>query len=193
MGRLQKLLATALVVAGCASLVTLGVFGLFSATTQNAGNEISTGTVALADNDAGSAMFNVTGAKPGDSWQRCIRVTYNGTLPAQVHFYTQANPGALASYMNMKIHTGTQASPVFPSCTGFNADPGSDLYDGVAASSFVGSFDNGLPIASANGLTWQPGDSVIIRFWLTLDPATPDATQGSSTGPVTVVWEARNA
>ena len=117
MGRLQKLLTTALVLAACASFVAVGVFGLFSATTQNAGNEISTGTVTLADNDAGSAMFNVTGAKPGDSWQRCIRVTYNGTIPAQVHFYTQANPGALASYMNMKIHTGTQTGSVFPAAT----------------------------------------------------------------------------
>jgi hypothetical protein len=193
MRRLEKLLLTALVVAGLGSMTALGVFGAFSATTQNAGNEISTGTVTLADNDAGSAMFNVTNAKPGDAWSRCIRISYNGTLPAQVHFYTQASPGALASYMNMKIHSGTQTGSTFPSCTGFNADPGADIYDGVAASSFVGSFDNGLPISSTSGSNWQPGDSVVLRFILTLDPSTPDSTQGASTGPVTVVWEARNS
>ena len=53
---------------------------MFSATTQNAGNEISTGTVAISDNDAGSALYNITGAKPGDTVSRCIRTTYTGSL-----------------------------------------------------------------------------------------------------------------
>ncbi len=96
-----------------------GVFGLFSATTQNAGNEISTGTVALSDNDNGSAMFNVQNAKPGDSWTRCIKISYSGTLAADVRHYIQATPTLVGQYMTVKIETGTQAASTFPDCTGF--------------------------------------------------------------------------
>ena len=83
MKRRHKLLASALVVGVLGTVAAGGVFGLFSATTQNAGNEISTGSVALSDNDNGSAMFNITNAKPGDSWTRCIKVTYAGSLPGR--------------------------------------------------------------------------------------------------------------
>jgi hypothetical protein len=40
-----KIATSALVVGALGSLLTLGVYGLFTATTQNAGNEISSGTV----------------------------------------------------------------------------------------------------------------------------------------------------
>ncbi|MGE0507267.1 MAG: hypothetical protein AB7P38_17945, partial [Solirubrobacterales bacterium] len=62
MSKLQKILASTVVVGVLGSLDALGVFGAFSATTQNAGNEISAGTVDLSDNDAGTAMFNNTNA-----------------------------------------------------------------------------------------------------------------------------------
>ena len=75
----QKVLLSTLVVGVLCGLTTLGVFGLFSATTQNAGNEISTGTVAISDNDLGSALYNVTGAMPGDSVSKCIKTTYTGS------------------------------------------------------------------------------------------------------------------
>ena len=80
MKKSQKALASVLVVGLLGGVVALGVFGLFSATTQNSGNEISAGTIAISDNDAGSAMFNITNAKPGDTWTRCIKVSYNGSL-----------------------------------------------------------------------------------------------------------------
>jgi len=49
MRKRNKLLLSALVIGALGSVAALGVFGVFSATTQNAGNEISTGTVALTD------------------------------------------------------------------------------------------------------------------------------------------------
>ena len=65
MKRRHKLLASALVVGVLGTVAAGGVFGLFSATTQNAGNEISTGIVALSDNDNGSAMFNIQQRQAG--------------------------------------------------------------------------------------------------------------------------------
>src|SRR6478672_4209335 len=110
----KKVLSSALVVAALGSITALGVFGLFSATTQNSGNEISSGSVALSDNDAGSAQFNLTGAKPGDTWTRCIKVTYSGSLPADVHRYVSGGAGPLAPYLHLTQSQGTQAGAVFP-------------------------------------------------------------------------------
>jgi hypothetical protein len=190
MRRRNKLLASALVVGVLGTVAAGGVFGLFSATTQNAGNELSTGTVSLTDNDGGSAQFNISNAKPGDSWTRCIKVTYSGTLPADVHHYTQASPNVVGPYLNLKFEEGTQATSVFPDCTGFTS--ATTLYNGGAAVYPGKNFATGAVTAPFGQSFWQPGDSVVFRTTMTLSAAAPDSVQGSSGGNVTVVWEARN-
>jgi hypothetical protein len=192
MRKSQKLLLSTVVVGAMGSLVALGVFGLFSATTQNSGNEINSGTVVLGDNDAGSSLFNITGAKPGDSWTRCIKVTYNGSLPAQVHLYMQNTTGPLAKYLNLVMTQGTAANPTFPSCTGFTPDATGVIFEGPAYSPESGSWELGLPVSPVGGPDWHPGDSLVFKFAMTLDPATPDAQQNSALGNTTIVWEARN-
>jgi hypothetical protein len=193
MKKRDKLLLSALVIGALGTVAALGVFGAFSATTQNAGNEISTGTVALSDNDAGSALFNVTGASPGESWSRCIKVTYNGSLSAGVHTYLQNTTGALAPYLSLRMTQGTQASSTFPGCSGFAPDSTGIIYSGPVESPVPGSWDAGLPINPAGKSSWDQGDSLVIKFDLTLDSATPNSLQSSSLGSTTVVWEARNA
>jgi hypothetical protein len=195
MKRRHKLLASALVVGVLGTVAAGGVFGLFSATTQNAGNEISTGIVALSDNDGGSAMFNVTNAKPGDSWTRCIKVTYGGTLPADVHLYLKNTTGLLGSYLTMTMHQGTQAASTFPDCTGFTPDGGAAaglVYAGAATTTTDGTYEAGLPLVPLGQTAWSTGTTQVYKFAMTLDPATPDAMQGATTGSMTVVWEARN-
>ena len=56
----------------------------FRAETSNGTNNWASGTVAISDDDTGSAMFNVSGLKPGDTGTRCIAVTYEGALAAAV-------------------------------------------------------------------------------------------------------------
>lgn len=199
MNRRQKLLASALVVGVLGTVAAGGVFGLFSATTQNAGNEISTGSVALSDNDNGSAMFNISNAKPGDTWTRCIRVTYGGSLDADVRLYLRDGAGPLGRHLSMRMRQGTQASSTFPSCTGFTPD-GSAGGTGIAFAGPVvsdppsppGTFENGLPLVPFGQTAWNSGTSQVYEFEMTLAADTPDAMQGSSTGSLTVVWEARN-
>ena len=190
MKRRTKLLASILVVGVLGTVAAGGVFGVFSATTQNAGNEISTGTVALTDNDNGSAMFNVTNAKPGDTWTRCIKVTYGGTLPADVRQYINAGPTLVGQYLNVKIETGAQATSTFPDCTGFVT--ATTNYDGPVASYTAFDFASGTSQPPVGKAFWDPGDSVVVRTTLALSASTPDAAQGTSAGNVTVVWEARN-
>jgi hypothetical protein len=195
MSNTRKLLLSAVAVGVLGSFVALGVFGLFSATTQNSGNEISSGTVVLADNDAGSSMFNVTDAKPGESWTRCIKVSYTGSLPAAVRLYMQNTTGALADYLHLTLTQGTAPGVTFPNCTGFTPDATGVIFDGTVFSNVVGNWENGLPVypAANSGGNWNPGDSLVFKFQMTLDPATPDTHQNSSLGNTTVVWEARNS
>jgi hypothetical protein len=191
----NKLLTSALVVAVLGSVTALGVFGLFSATTQNSGNEISSGTVTLTDNDAGSAEFNITGAKPGDSWTRCIKINYNGSLPSVVHIYTVGGAGPLAPYLTLKLSQGTQTEPTFPSCTGFVADAtngSGTLFEGPAFGAIGNSYETGAPVVPFGQTVWNSGSSLVFKSTLTLSPGAPDLAQGNTTGVFTIFAEARN-
>lgn len=191
----NKLLTSALVAGILGSVVALGVFGLFSATTQNSGNEISSGTVALSDNDAGSAQLNITGAKPGDSWTRCIKVTYNGSLPADVHSYVQGGTGPLSPYLHLILSQGTESNAVFPSCIGFvpDATNGTGVtYNGPALGAPAGSYETGSNVVPFGQVAWETGNSLVFKSVVTLDPAAPDLAQGNTSGVYSIVWEARN-
>jgi Camelysin metallo-endopeptidase len=192
MNKSQKALASVLVVGLLGGVVALGVFGLFSATTQNSGNEISAGTIAITDNDAGSAMFNITNAKPGDVWTRCIKVTYNGSLPADVKLYELGGGGPLSPYLTLKLEQGTQAESTFPSCTGFTPDATGTIYQGPAFGSIGNSYETGAPVVPAGKTVWNSGESLVFRATITFDAAAPELAQGSTTGAFTIVAEARN-
>ena len=180
--------------AGAAGLVGLGTYSAFSATTANSGNNITAGTVVLGDNDSGSAMYNVTNAKPGDSVQQCIKVNYTGSLASTVKLYTTSSIGALGPYIDVQIRTGS-GSPTFPGCTGFTPDA-SDIYSGTLANfgTTYNSYANGLLDAGpGNNTSWVNGDSVVYRFTLTLQASAPDAAQGTTTGSHAFTFEARNS
>jgi hypothetical protein len=189
-----KVLLTALCVGAFGSLAAMGVFGAFSATTTNAGNTITAGSVAIADNDAGAAMYSLTNAKPGESVSKCIKVTYTGSLDADVHIYTTSTIGSLGQYVDLAITPGSQASPTFPSCTGFTPDSGGALYTGTLANFATtrNSYANGLVDYPGTGTKWAAGESVVYQVTATLQSSAPEAAQGATTGAHTFTWEARN-
>lgn len=57
--------------------------------------------MVVGDNDAGAAMYSLTAAKPGDSISKCIKVTYTGSLDADVHIYTPSTIGSLGQYVDL--------------------------------------------------------------------------------------------
>jgi hypothetical protein len=189
-----KVLLTALCVGALGSLAAMGVFGAFSSTTTNAGNTITAGTVAIADNDAGAAMYSVTNAKPGESVSKCIKVTYTGSLDADVHIYTSSTIGALGQYVDLTITPGSQTTPTFPSCTGFVADSGGALYTGTLANfaTTKNSYANGVVDYPGTGTKWAANESVVYQVTATLQSSAPEAAQGATTGAHTFTWEARN-
>jgi hypothetical protein len=194
MRKREKVFLSVLVIAALGSLTALGVFGLFTATTQNSGNEISTGTVALTDNDSGSALYNVTGAKPGDTFTKCIKTTYNGSIGSDVHLYTTSTAGPLAQYIDLVITQGTQSTSTFPDCTGFTADATGAIYSGTLSNfeSTKNNYANGITTDPAGVTTWTTGTSLVFKIQATLQSGTPDSGQGASSGAHTFIWEARN-
>jgi hypothetical protein len=189
-----KVLLTALCVGALGSLAAMGVFGAFSATTSNAGNTITAGTVAIADNDAGAAMYSIANAKPGESVSKCIKVTYTGSLDADVRIYTTSTIGALGQYVDLTITPGTQTTPSFPSCTGFTADAGGALYTGTLQNfgSTKNSYANGVVDYPGTGTKWTTNEAVVYQVTATLQSSAPESAQGATTGSHTFTWEARN-
>ncbi len=185
---------SALVVGVLGSFVALGVYGLFTATTQNAGNEIGSGTVELTDNDSGSALYNVTGMRPGDAVTRCIKTTYMGSLPAAVRLYSPGTPGPLAQYIDLTIAQGAQASSTFPSCTGFTPDPSGTIFTGTLQSfeQARSSYATGLATTPVGKTGFSTGEALVYRVVATLQASAPDSSQGWSSGVHSFVWEARN-
>lgn len=190
-----KVLMSVLCVGALGGLATMGVFGAFTSTTTNAGNQITAGTVALADNDAGAALYSVSAATPGDSVSKCIKVTYTGSVNADVHIYTGSSIGSLGQYVDLTITPGTQSSPSFPNCTGFVADSGGAIYNGTLANfgSTKNSYANGIVDNPGTSATkWVANDSVVYQITATLQGSAPDLAQGLTTGAHTFTWEARN-
>lgn len=159
----------------------------FSDTTANDSNSLSAAGVVLDDDDSGTAMFSVSGMKPGDSQVKCIQVTYNGTIttgaPVQLYRSAAQTGTGLEAYLNATIEVGTGGSS--SSCAGF---AGSSIYSGT-----LGDFlDNRTSYATALSTTWTPtgsGQSRTFRVTLALQDDNAAQTKTVNFG---FTWEARS-
>jgi predicted ribosomally synthesized peptide with SipW-like signal peptide len=185
-----RILRTLVVLAAVSGLGTMGAYSAFTSQANNPNNRVSAGTVTLGDNDGGVALYDFTGAKPGDSEIACIRVAYSGSLDANVRIYTPDTIGSLGQYVNLKIEPGSQPSPSFPSCTDFTAD-GAAIFD-AALSTFPTTYAGGVSDFPGATSAWQNGNAVVYRVTATLSASAPDAAQGLTTGLHTIRWEAQN-
>ena len=191
MMRTKSLLRSLLLIGAAGAVAAFGTFSAFSSTTENPGNEIDTGTVALSDNDAGSALYDVSGATAGTTVDRCITVTYSGNVAADVRLYLPDPVGALGQYVNMTVTPGTDASPSFGDCTGFVAD-GAPLFSGTLQGfrTAHSGWANGLVDFPGSTSAWAQGNAVTYRVQLAVQ--NDDNAQGLGTGIHRIVWEARN-
>ena len=191
MSTTRKTLLTLLLVGVVGATAGLGTFSAFSSTTDNNGNTFAAGSVTIADNDAGSALYTVSNAKPGGSTASCILLTYSGTLDADVKLYTSSSVNAFASNVDLTVEKGT-GSGAFPSCTGFSAQ--STIYSGTLANfaSTKNSYANGILAFPGAQTKWGAGDTLVYRFTVTLNAATPNSAQGGTSGSHNFTWEARN-
>ena len=175
-------LVSALVIGLVASGAT---FSAFNAQTSNSANTFNTGTVAISDNDAGSAMFALTGMRPGNPVSRCIQVTYTGTLAAAVKLYGTNTSTGLEPYLNLTVTRGTISSGAFPSCTNFTADAGGGvLYTGLL-SAFPATQGTGI---ADPAVSWATNE--VHSYQFTVDVVDDNAAQNKS-ATETFIWDAR--
>jgi hypothetical protein len=195
----KKVLMTLVVVGLAGSVIASAVFSAFSATTTNPGNTISAGTVAIGDNDAGDAMYELTNQTPGTVTSKCIKVTYTGSLNSAVKLYTGSTLDAGAQYIDLKITSGTQSTSTFPDCTGFTADTngasGVLFDDDLAAFGTAHSdWSNGLALNTAAAIpsaTWVTSDAVVYKIDVSVQDG--DDAQGATSGLHDFTWEAQNS
>jgi predicted ribosomally synthesized peptide with SipW-like signal peptide len=195
MSNRSKVLRTLLVLGIVACIAGAGVFSAFSSQTDNPGNVITAGTVKLEDNDGGTALYAITGAKPGDSKTSCIKVTYTGSLPSTVKLFTPSAIGELGPYVNLKVEAGTQTTSTFPSCEGFTVySTGGTVYEGTlsAFAAEHSSYANGISTFPTGQTKWEANNSVVYKFTATLSSSAPEAAQGKSTNSHIIRWEAQN-
>lgn len=194
--RRKKIVSCLLVLGGCVLLAALaGVFAAFTAVDTRPSNSSSSGTVKLTDNDSNGSLYSVAAdgvLAPGQSVERCISVTYDGTLPSSVAFYRDpAETITNGAKFTIKVERGTQSSPSFPSCTGFTVE--STAFAQADLDAFPTTYAGG-PTGKSGGAAWVQGDTVIYRFTLTAKSgATPDG--GAATAPTgnhSFKWESRN-
>jgi hypothetical protein len=190
-GSASKVIRTVFILGIVCLIGAIGAFSAFSSQTDNAGNAITTGTVVLADNDAGASLYAMSNAKPGSSQTSCIRVVYTGSLDADVRLYTPSTIGALGPHVNLKIEPGTQSSPSFPECTGFTPDAGGAVFDN-ALSNFPAGYGGGIADYPDSGSKWTNGDAVVYRVTASISGSAPDSAQGATTGNHTIRWEAQS-
>jgi hypothetical protein len=190
MSKTKKVLRTILVAGVLSALAALATFSAFSSSTDNPGNNVTAGSVAISDNDGGTAAYNMTNAKPGQSSTPfCIHVSYTGSLDSDVKLFTPSAVGALAPYVTLKVESGAQAVPN-SNCSTFVAD--STLFNS-SLDTFPTSYAGGvLDSGPAAATKWSNGDSVDYRVTATLSSSAPDTAQGATTGSHTIRFEARN-
>jgi predicted ribosomally synthesized peptide with SipW-like signal peptide len=177
-------LVSALVIGLVASGAT---FSAFNAQTTSTANTFNTGTVSIADNDGGSVMFALSGMRPANPVNRCIQVTYTGTLGAAVKLYGTTTAGTgLESYLNLTVTRGTVSSGAFPSCTSFTADAsGAVLYSGLM-SAFPASL--AAPAIADPNTSWATGEVHAYQF--TVDVVDDNNAQNKN-ATETFTWDAR--
>lgn len=174
----------ALGVAVSCALIVQSTNAAFTGATSNTSNTFSAGTVALTDDDAGSAMFNAADMVPGQTEQRCIEVSYTGSsfdLDA-VRLHSAVTDTGLAPHVDLSIEEGTGGD--FADCSGFAAS--STLFTGTLAGlgSTHGSHATGIAAYTpASGSTDRT-----YRVTATLGNDTPNSAQGSGAGAA-ITWE----
>ena len=186
-----KLFGSLAAVSLVAVVGVVGTRAAISATTTSSQNQFNAGEITLADNDSGNFMYQVDNALPGDSVEKCIKVTYTSptALNSTVSLFMATPIGSVGPYVDMTVDVGTQATSTFPDCTGFTST--APLYSGTLAAFQTAHSDatSGLTYSPNGASPWTNNDSVVYRVKLTLQN-TPRQPGEDFSGLHDYTWQA---
>lgn len=187
-------LATPIALVAAGAMIYQASNAAFTGQTRNSGNEWSTGSVSLTDDDNGQARFQVANMLPGATDTKCIKVTANASVPSTVKGYS-VNPvtsvQGLENRIKVTIESGDGGS--FADCTGFTSDDGPALVPDRPLSEVaaISTYESGI-----GGWAVPAGvSSKTYRFTWRFDTsemtqAQIDQLQGAKTG-IDMQWEMR--
>lgn len=188
--RIATAAATPVAILAAGALVWQSSYSAFSSSTRNSGNDWSTGSVALTDDDAGSARFQVAGMTPGDTDTKCITVTATTSGPGVVKGYAVnavPSPQGLEDHIMVQINEGTGGG--FGSCTGFVASSEVVPTMSLATLATFNSYANGAGGWVVGAGTQSRTYEVTWTFDTTgLTQIEIDQLQGTHTG-IDIQWE----
>jgi hypothetical protein len=170
-------------------LVLQQSYAAFSTSTADSGNTITAATITLTDNDGNGAMYaNLTGVIPGQTYDRCITVTYTGAVaPTAVTLYASAAPtGTLGTYLDLTVDMGTATADPFGTCTNFTST------QTVVATQTLATFAATNNAYATGVATWTPTvgtTSRTFRFRMTVQ--NNDLAQNQTASNFGFTWEAR--
>jgi len=178
-----------------ALLIWQGSNAAFSATTDNANDAWSTGSLALTNNGGGtvfsgttSALFTEGNLKPGDTGAKCITVQSGGTLAGTLKMYrgtvSGTNSAALAAVIDVTVDAVAvgSATNVQANCSGYTGGTSGAVFSGTL---------NGMPstYAAASGTAVAAGTQrVAYRIGWTINSGASNSVQGSS-AQASLIWE----
>jgi hypothetical protein len=199
----RLVVATALVLSAVA--VWQSSYSAFAVTTQNTGNTWVTGQMALGT--TAGALFdsttNTIGMRPGFTLDRCLTVTYTGTIGAgaPVRVYATGmstdtssvanNSRKLSDYLVVTIDESTVAATV--ACVGFPGAGYTTVVNGVTMTPFGAKTTYALGYPGA----WQPAvtnETRTYRIRITF-PSTSNAVDTDLMGlnaSTTFTWEVQS-
>ena len=191
--RTQKVLVAAttpVAVVCAAAMVYQASYAAFSGQTRNSGNDWSTGSVTLSDDDNGSARFQVSNMVPGSTDTKCLTVTANASVASTVKAYT-VNPvpstSGLEERVFISIRHGSGGS--YASCSGFQSAGTVLPPTSLAVLANANDFSKGVGGWSVPAGTTSKTYEITWSFDTTgLTQAQVDRFQGTRTG-IDVQWE----
>ncbi|RBY88602.1 hypothetical protein [Blastococcus sp. TF02A-26] len=166
-----------------ASVVWQAGSAAFTWTSAPTTTTVGSGTVAISDDDAGTAAFTAGGLRPGASATRCFAVTSTGSAPAAVRLYaTSRTTNALSGALRFSVLVGTGGGAA--GCGGFRAT--ATVYTGTLAA-FPTAFGAGV------GEWTTPGGLQTRTYQVTYSlPVDASTAAQNQTATVGLTWEARN-
>lgn len=197
--RTQKIMAAAttpVAVIAAGALVYQASYAAFTGQTRNSGNEWSTGSVNLTDDDNGQARFQVSNMLPGQTQTKCITVTANASVPSTVKGFA-INPvtsvQGLENRIMVTIDSGDGGS-FTDDCAGFTpVGPAHvtniPLTQVAQANTFASGFGGWTVPAGVSSKTYR----MMWKFDTTgMTQSQIDQLQGAKTG-IDMQWEMRTA
>lgn len=188
-------IATPVAILAAAGIVWQSSYSAFSGTTRNSGNSWSTGSVALTDDDNGTARFQATNMVPQQTETKCIAVTANASVPGIVKGYA-VNPvtsaAKLDDYIKITIDHGTGGG--FGTCDGFTKT-GDSIATPTALSTLAAAkdFSTGVGGWAVAAGTQTRTYRITYTFDTTgVSQTTLDSLQGAQTG-IDFQWELQSS